>query len=413
MTTPYILCFAHDDVSRFAGGVAKYIREESALAIGRGMGTVTVFPLSVVRPPRLKEWALHGWGVRRNGRWEGMFRRQGLEALLGQWEREGWRLAEIQLHHIGRYDAEELGRFLAAVPVGTRLFLHDYHTVCQSPHLLRNGESFCGMDVPCGTKCRGCGCRNPDWLPRMKTLLGGLGMRLRVTAPSESVAAGWLETWPEFRGRVEVVPHWTPVRTARGPGHPPGTPLRLAFAGAQLRHKGWDVWCRTVDALRKAGAGYEFLYFGLDRALPDGVRAVETGDGGMTEALRRERVDFLCLWSVCPETYSYVYFEAVQAGAWVLAPESSGNIAAAIGKSGWGTVFPDEGALLAFLQDETRGKETLERARTLERPAEMAVNPHVLDELPPARPLGGRAGHPRRAWVHEAVLRLKEWTGHV
>lgn len=410
---PYVLCFAHDDVRRFAGGVAKYIREESLLAEGRGMGVVAVFPLSVVRPPRLKEWALHGWGVRRDGRWEGMFRRRGLEALLGRWEREGWTPAEIQLHHVGRYDTGELARFLAAVPVGVRLFLHDYHTVCQSAHLLRDGSAFCGKGAPCEAKCRGCRYWNPGWLPRMKALLGGIGKRLRVTAPSVSVAEGWLEAWPEFRGRVEVVPHWTPVRTVRGPGHPPGTPLRLAFAGAQLPHKGWDVWCRTVAALRKAGCAHEFLYFGLDRELPDGVRAVETGDGGMTEAMRRECVDFLCLWSVCPETYSYVYFEAVQAGAWVLAPEDSGNIADAIRKSGWGMVFPDEGALLAFLRDETRMAATLEQARTVERPAEMAVNPHVLDELPPARPLGARAGHPRRAWGHEAVLRLKEWTGHV
>lgn len=410
---PYVLCFAHDDVRRFAGGVAKYIREEAFLAARRGTGTATVFPLSVVRPPRLKEWALHGWGVRRDGCWEGMFRRRGLEALLGRWEREGQALAEIQLHHVGRYDTGELGRFLAAVPAGVRLFLHDYHTVCPSTHLLRNGTAFCGKGVPCEAKCRGCRHWDPRWLPRMKALLGGIGDRLRVTAPSESVAEGWLETWPEFRRRVEVVPHWIPARTVRGPEHPPGRPLRLAFAGAQLPHKGWEVWCRTVEALRKAGSGYEFLYFGLGRELPEGIRAVGTGDGGMADALRRERVDFLCLWSVCPETYSYLYFEAVQAGAWVLAPEGSGNIADAIRKSGWGTAFPDEGSLLAFLRDETRARATLEHALTVERPAEMAVNPRVLDELPAAVPLGRPGEHPRRAWAHEAVLKLKEWTGHV
>lgn len=133
----------------------------------------------------------------------------------------------------------------------------------------------------------------------------------------------------------------------------------------------------------------------------------------MTEALRREGVDFLCLWSVWPETYSYVYHEAVQAGTWVLAPEVSGNVADAIRKDGWGTVFRDEAELLAFLRDGSRVRSTLEHAREVERPAEMSVNPFVLDTLPEPRALPLPGGRAHRAWLHEAAWKLKEWTGHV
>jgi hypothetical protein len=246
----------------------------------------------------------------------------------------------------------------------------------------------------------------------MKATLGGMENPFRVTAPSESVRDGWLESWPEFRERVEVVPHWLASRTVRGPGRSPGKRLKIAFAGGQLEHKGWSVWKRIVETLSGRGPNHEFLYFGIGRDFPDGVRAVSVGDGGMAEALRREQVDFLVLWSVLPETYSYVYYEAAQAGAWVLAPEGSGNIADAIRKGGWGTVFRDEGELMAFLRDETRARETLDLAQGVERPEEMAVNPRVLDELPEARPLGLPCGGGRRAWAHEAVWKLKEWTGH-
>ncbi len=407
-----ILCFLHEDMRRFAGGLAKYIREEQALAAERGLELVTAFPLHIRQSPRLAVWASRGWGVRRGDRWEGMYGWNGLARMVARWQREGTLLSEIQLHHIAGFDAESLRRFLAAVPAGVRLFLHDYSTVCPSPHLMRNGREHCGPAAPCEAKCRGCRSWNPAWRSRMESVLGGLGRRLRIVAPSASVAEGWSASWPAFRGRIEVVPHWLPVRTVRGPGRAPGRRLKLAFAGAQLPHKGWDVWCRVAKELGGGDSPFECLYFGLGRSVPGGMRAVEAGEGGMTEALRREGVDFLCLWSVWPETYSYVYHEAVQAGAWVLAPEVSGNVADSIRKSGWGTVFRDEAELLAFLRDGTRVRATLDRARETERPAEMSVNPRVLDTLPEPRALPLPGGRAHRAWLHEAVWKLKEWTGH-
>lgn len=409
---PFLLCFLHGDIRRFGGGLVKYIHEEAAQAAARGIGVATVFPLHLKQFPRLREWASRGWGVCRDGRWEGMFGWQGLVRLLGRWERSGWRLAEIQLHHVGDFAKTDLRSFLEAVRAPVRLFLHDYHTVCRSAHLLREGTAHCGFSPPCAAKCGCCPNRDDGWLPGMKSLLGTLGDRLRVVAPSVTAARGWLETWPEMRERVEVVPHWVPVRTTTGPGRMAGKRLRLAFAGAQSAHKGWDVWCRLVAALREAGADYECLYFGLDGETPPGVRSVRVAEGGMTEALRRENADLLCLWPNWPETYSYVYHEALQAGSWILAPAVGGNIPDAIRKGGWGTVFADEGELRAFLLDGDRVRRTLQRALKIERPAEMAVNTRVLDTLPAPLVLDLPSGPVRRSRLHEAVYEIKEWTGH-
>lgn len=345
-------------------------------------------------------------------KWIGVYGWREFAKLLGHWERGGWGLAEIQLHHIGMYDSGDLRRFLAEVPARVRLLLHDYHTVCPSTQLLRNGKEHCGTVAPCAEKCTGCRHWDAMWLPKMKKTLDGLEDRLRVTAPSASVARGWLESWPEFRGRVEVVPHWVATRTVQGPGREAGPRLRVAFAGVQLGHKGWDVWSRAVAAAHAAKAPVDFLYFGLDTEVPEGVRAVRVSCGEMTEALRREQVDILCQWSMWPETYSYVYFEAMQAGTWVVAPPVSGNIADAILETGWGTVLADEAALTAFLVDEKRMRATLAAAREVERPAEMAVSSRLLDELPEARPLGLSDGCSHRSWMHEMAWKLKNWTGH-
>lgn len=410
---PYLLHFAHDNIRRFAGGLAKYIREESGVARMRGIESAAVFPLGFRQFPGLSNWARRGWCVCRGEgwKWRGVYGWREFVKLLGQWERGGWSLAEIQLHHIGMYDADDLRSFLAEVPAGVRLVLHDYHTVCRSAQLLRDGKEHCGTAAPCAEKCKGCRRWDAMWLPEMKKTLCGLGKRLRVTAPSESVARGWLESWPEFSGRVEVVPHWVATRTVRGPGREAGARLRVAFAGAQLGHKGWEVWTR-VAAAREAGVAADFLYFGLGAAVPEGIQAVRVADGGMIEALRREKVDFLCLWSVWPETYSYVYFEAAQAGAWVLAPPVSGNIADSIRRTGWGTVLADEAALAAFLRDEGRMRATLAAARDVERPSEMAVNPRLVDELPEASPLGAADGSAHRSWMREMAWHLKNLSGH-
>ena len=406
----YVLCFAHADIRRFAGGLAKYIHEESAMLEARGMETVTVFPLHLRQFPRLQAWASRGWGVCRNGRWEGIWTWKGLLHLLGRWEKEGSRLAEIQLHHIGRYRREDLRAFLSAVPAPVRLFVHDFHTVCRSPHLMKDGKMPCGTVGVEREKCAGCPHWDEGWVSGMRELLAGLDGRLRVTAPSEIAAEIWGATHPSQRHVLEVVPHWVASEWGCGvPGRRDG-PLRLAFAGSPEIHKGWPVWEKTVAALRASG-NYEFLYFGEDVPLPDGVRGIRV-DGEMRDALEREGADFLFLWSLCAETYSYVYYEALQAGTWVLAREGSGNVAMAVKNEGWGTVFPDEAAALEFLGDAKRVRETLATAARKRRPTKMVPNPRIADSLGEGRVWNLPAGKGGRSRTREILWQLKERTGH-
>lgn len=412
----YILCFAHADIRHFAGGLAAYIHQEAALAAERGVETATVFPLHLRQFPRLKTWASKGWGVCLGERWLGMYTWKGLANLLGRWERKERLLSEIQLHHIGGYRREDLRAFLEAVPAPTRLFLHDFNTVCPCSHLLRNGREFCGGEDVGIRKCGGCRHWNAVWLPGMRKLLVGLGERLSIVAPSASAADIWQRSYPEWRGKVDVVPHWLPSEKGHGTARPPSRPFRLAFAGAPMFHKGWESYLEVVRTLRETGRDWEFLYFGVLEDVPAGIRGVRViGDkeGGLVAALRREAPDFLFLWAMCPETYSYVYYEALQAGVWVLTREGSGNIAAAANKGDWGTVFPDIGSVLAFLEDEDGLKKTLTLAAEKERPVKMVPNPRIVESLGEGRLLGLPGGRGGRCRVREFLWKLKEWTGHV
>ena len=180
-------------------------------------------------------------------------------------------------------------------------------------------------------------------------------------------------------------------------------------------HKGWEAYLQVVRALRETGRDWEFLYFGVREDVPDGIRAVRVvgdAEGGLVAALRREAPDFLFLWAMWPETYSYVYYEALQAGVWVLTREGSGNIEAAVKNGGWGSVFPDMRSVLAFLEDGDGLRKTLALAAEKERPVKMVPNPRIAESLGEGRLLGLPKGRGGRCRVREFLWKLKEWTGH-
>jgi len=59
----------------------------------------------------------------------------------------------------------------------------------------------------------------------------------------------------------------------------------------------------------------------------------------MTDALRAQHIDATVLWSVWPETFSFVAHEAMSAGALILTCEESGNIARLARQRNKGLVF--------------------------------------------------------------------------
>jgi hypothetical protein len=72
----------------------------------------------------------------------------------------------------------------------------------------------------------------------------------------------------------------------------------------------------------------------------------------MIEAVRQQRLDAVLLWSICPETFSFVAHEALAANALIVTGEDSGNIAR-IARERGGAVFRDEDALLRAFSDGT------------------------------------------------------------
>ena len=50
----------------------------------------------------------------------------------------------------------------------------------------------------------------------------------------------------------------------------------------------------------------------------------------MIDMMRKMQINCAFLWSICPETYSYTYFEAFASNAYIITNQDSGNIAAMV-----------------------------------------------------------------------------------
>ncbi|MFM8754848.1 MAG: hypothetical protein ACKODL_09220, partial [Phenylobacterium sp.] len=186
-----------------------------------------------------------------------------------------------------------------------------------------------------------------------RRLIEGFG--LEVLAPSQVA----LDLWRRASGLTDVparvLPHAVLGGSADAPAPPaPDGVLRLAFLGAPVPHKGWEVFRDLVE--RFAGdPRYAFLQFGAQGAGYSGMAFVEARVSAaepyaMRDALVREGVDVALGWSLCTETFGFTALEAAAAGAAVLAGPDSGNIAAQVAAGLPGRVFADEAALFAAFE---------------------------------------------------------------
>lgn len=134
----------------------------------------------------------------------------------------------------------------------------------------------------------------------------------------------------------------------------PDNPVRIAFAGYATPHKGWPAFVQLAAAI----AGMEdYQAFHLTALASDpplaGVTSIMTkvtadARGAMTDALIAHSIDLVLVLSTWPETFCLVAYEAIAAGADVIALPGSGNVANMVLASGRGLVMPDTGAIIDF-----------------------------------------------------------------
>ncbi len=131
----------------------------------------------------------------------------------------------------------------------------------------------------------------------------------------------------------------------------------IAYIGLANEYKGWDAFCTIYRQLRQ---DYQFFCLGkCDKNLRvDGITYVDIGKDkfqnglSMTEGLKKYGIDIVYIGSTGPETYSYTYFEAFEAGCFVLTYKISGNVSSQVSINKNGKVFASAQEMINWLSDK-------------------------------------------------------------
>ena len=350
-----VVAVSHDDYTQVTGGVQLCIGDEERGFRARGVVYLQVSPVD-------PELTLAGPGARGflnlvlDGVGLGRSDHAGVVAALAGVRGKG---RIFVVHSVFGHDVERLAAWPGLMGAEAAYFwLHDYASVCAGYNLLRDDVAYCGAPGVGSNACMVCvyGESRRAYLARMERFFAAVGFV--VVAPSEAALAVWRRGPALPHGGAVVHPHcrldWASVEPPPREG-----PVRVAFIGPPVAHKGWPVFARLVDAVGRRQE-YRFYHF-IAAKVPlretgwitqVQVRVTAEDRDAMVVALAAHEIDVVLVLSPWPETFSYVTYEAFAAGADVVALADGGNVAAVVQESGRGVVFDDAEALLAAFAGE-------------------------------------------------------------
>ncbi|HEX7887158.1 MAG TPA: hypothetical protein VF474_14370 [Phenylobacterium sp.] len=344
--------FSHDNYAANLGGLQSAIGREAARLAELGRDHLHLY---ASRPwPVVRTAADPGvLGVVWNGQAVGRFTPRAIARVLARTAAsdEGRSFA---IHSLLGHAADETADILEAFGLRAGVFwLHDFASLCAGFHLLRDDVEDCGAPPPDSAACGIC--IYGPWRGRHLAEHARLFERLSLTiaAPSAATLDLWRASTDLPAAGAVVLPHAILVEREPAPPVASNRPLRIAYAGFPVAHKGWPIF-RALATRFGDDPRYEFHHLGArgDANLPASFQAVRADEGSpmaMRDALQAAEIDAVLVWPLCRETFSFVAYEAVSAGCAVITGPDSGNVAAFVTETGHGCVL-DEAALTAAFE---------------------------------------------------------------
>lgn len=328
------------------------------------------------------------FGLIIDGSYIGIFQMSQLIHMFYGWMHENYQMIDIHIHHLMYINLNRVNELLSSchnIPI--KVFLHDYYLACTQYNLLKNGKVYCGGEGFKQERCSDCleYKKSMALEEKIHRLLGNFQDRITFISPSNITKEIFLNFHPEYKGNTVVIPHQV------GEGHYLGNTeklssdekIKIAFLGMPRNHKGWNVWKNIVEKF--SGCDYEFYVFNNANEQYDQMQRINVAFSkehlnAMTDALRGNKIHIAFLWSTCPETYSYTYFEAFAANAFIITNKDSGNIVYTVRQHKNGVVFENEDDLLHMLKkpDEMRKQINEFRDTTIGGPELLKDNTDIV-----------------------------------
>ncbi len=347
--------FSHSDYVMKSHGTERCIREIGNEMKKHDAEFIQFFP---IRNKKLLSVGMNMVGANYNGEFLGIYRIQDVPLVYHDICRKNdYEEGIVQIHHLQFFpDLNLLAGIINEIARPVVMFVHDYFTLCCIPTLIDSNNQFCGTDLPSDSKCRDCLYKNEgkQHQEKIASFIKNIENRLKyIIVPSDYVKGAWSRAYPQWAQLVVVRPHVECIGTENIT--PLKEKIRISYVGVQNDFKGFSAFKKLADRLND-NTKYELHYFGTgDIKLPGVenhyVSIAEQGDDAMKTALKQSRIDICLFWANWPETYSYVFYELLCSGIFVVTNEISGNVTDMVRKLHNGVVLGSIEEMLSLFDD--------------------------------------------------------------
>lgn len=362
----FVISLSFGNYLKSDGGVDKAISEQNKMFNEANISYLQIAPIGLEN--KLCIFGKYNgklYTLVQDGKYCGVFDEYGIGIYLDETSVKS-RLIAIFLHHMKKFDMEFLMQIISNTKIPVYFFLHDYYSICEHPNLLRNKNKFCGVNKKDAEQCRGC--IYADELVKhynnTKKILNS-AKELYVISPSEICLQIWRKTYGEFidLSKCLIFPHQKLYGSYDKFPQLCGK-IKIGFIGKYGGNKGRYEWEKIVNYINEKGLPYEMYYFGISDLKLKNVKRVAvkvTSDKPymMIDMMRKMQINCAFLWSICPETYSYTYFEAFASNAYIITNQDSGNIAAMVAHYNNGRICKNINEFIELLSKPTEFRNEL------------------------------------------------------
>lgn len=241
-----------------------------------------------------------------------------LETIVDKYSIDGVHIHHMKNHFFDIVDVIKEHNLYSIVSI------HDFYSVCPLINKMYNNKSYCGN--PSKETCNKCIEKTfnihsdmiTEWREEWKRLFQTVD---KIISPSKSCADEIMMEYKKLK--IDIIEHGVELekREAKYYDDSISRPFNVAFIGAIGLAKGSDIFCDIISSSHK---NINIHLFGtIDRILTNNQKRNLIDHGKykrdeLTSLLEENKIDLICLISICPETFSYTLSEAISTGIPVL-----------------------------------------------------------------------------------------------
>ena len=358
-----VVSISYGDYKRSLGGTDKVIGAHQKMFEDVLIGYLYLSPFKLIGNKPINDV----WLARYNGKIIGCFTTNGVLGLLTSDSRFAGKVISYFVHHIINLDVARLTKVLSCYKVPVFFYVHDYYCLCPTINLINPSSGrYCGPGEITESKCGSCErfLEAKNIHRRLIDFSNAFSERLTFICPSECAKSIFVSCYPMLKNVTRVIEHQTYDLSKADSIPQKGDKLKVAYLGTKAPHKGWTLFLKLKEMFRNK---YDFYYFGSSNKKNDDIVNIPVDFRNpkrqMVAMLSTKGIDICFLYSLWPETYCYTYYEAFQAGAFVVANVNGGNVADQIEKNKNGIVLESEEQVFGLFGDNSKLCELVDEYR--------------------------------------------------